>query len=194
MSPNWDGLTVVCIASGPSLTPEDCERVREAGYPTVVTNTTFKACPWAAALYGFDARWWMRYHEEVEQVFRGRRFGGSMLCGKHGAESTMGVPWFRQFTNSGVCAISLALSGNAARIVLLGYDAGRGPNGETHHHGPHPNGLSDADSMGNWKRQFEIVAKDAAKRDVPILNASRRTRLTCFPRVALEDALEMQTA
>ncbi len=187
--PKWDGRTVVCIASGPSLTAEDCELVRSSGHPVVVTNTTFRLCPWADALYAHDARWWKRYHEEVKQGFRGRRFGSSMLCENYSANPSVGLLWFRQFSNSGVCAISLALGGEAARVVLLGYDASLGPNGETHHHGDHPPELSNAESMGKWARQFELVAKDARARDVEVVNVSRRSALTSFPRATLEDVL-----
>ena len=59
--PDWRGRTVVCIASGPSLTAEDCELVRESGCPVIVTNTTFRLCPWADMLYAFDRPWWNHY-------------------------------------------------------------------------------------------------------------------------------------
>lgn len=108
----------------------------------------------------------------------------------------MGVPWFRQLTNSGACAISLALAGSAARVVLLGFDCGLGPNGETHHHGDHPPELSNAESMEGWPRQFALVANHAKSLGVSVVNSSRRTRLESFPRAALEDALreELQAA
>jgi len=57
---HWFTAHVVCIASGPSLTRADVERVREwrqeAGAPTkrrvIVVNTSYKIAPWADALYG----------------------------------------------------------------------------------------------------------------------------------------------
>lgn len=185
----WDGRTVVCIASGPSLTREDCELVRESGYPTIVTNTTFRMCPWANILFGFDARWWKHYRDEVAS-FRGERLSSSMVAVNYGATVvSLG------YRNSGACAVALAMSRGASRVVMLAYDADLGPDGETHHHGSHPPELSNAESMGDWPEQFLRLAKVARRRGVTILNASRRTSLTCFPLVALEDALrEEQTA
>ena len=175
----------VCLASGPSLTAEDCELVRHSGHPTIVTNTTFRLCPWADVLFGFDIAWWRLYLEEVRRVFRGRLICGSRLAPKYGLEGVaLGI-----YRNSGACAGAVALREGATRVVLLGYDADLGPDGETHHHGDHPPELRNADSMGEWPRQFEALAKDAKRRGTEIVNASRRTSLSVFPRAALEDAL-----
>ena len=175
----------VCVASGPSLTAEDCELVRQSGHPTIVTNTTFRDCPWADVLFGFDIAWWRLYLDEVRQGFGGRLICGSRLGPKYGLESVH----LAAYRNSGACAASIALREGAARVVLLGFDAGLGPKGETHYHGDHPAELRNADSMGEWPRQFALLAKDAKRRGAEIVNASRRTRLSMFPRVALEDAL-----
>ncbi len=53
--PDWRGRTVACFASGPSLTIEDCVSARDAGCPTIVSNTTYRLTPWADALYAHDA-------------------------------------------------------------------------------------------------------------------------------------------
>jgi len=187
--PDWSGRTVVCIASGPSLTSEDCEMVRAAGHPVVVTNTTFRLCPWADTLYAYDTHWWKRYHEEAKAGFSGRRFAAYPAAANYGAEPSLGLPWMRTFHNSGACAISLAVAGCAAKIVMLGYDAGMGPAGETHWHGDHPQELSNAASMSAWPLQFKLAARDAQRKGVAVVNASRRTRLTCFPRGELEAEL-----
>lgn len=186
--PQWEGRTVFCIASGPSGTQEDCELIRQSGHPVIVTNTMFRWCPWADALYAFDAKWWKVYHEEVKTAFAGRKFGGTMICGNYGAEVTAGAPWFRQFSNSGACAVSLAISGKPSRIVMTGFDAAPW-DGRTHCHGDHPAPLGNANSSANWLHQFEALAKYAAQAGIEVVNASRRTRLTCFPRVELEAAL-----
>lgn len=187
--PQWEGRTVVCIASGPSGTPEDFEKVRASGHPVIVTNTMFRACPWADALYAFDAKWWRIYHEEVKATFAGRKFGGTLICGNYGAEVTAGAMWFRQFSNSGACAVSLGISGKPKRVVLLAYDGGFWEDGKKHSHDDHPLPLGNASSMVNWAHQFDMLAKYVAQAGVEVVNASRRTRLTCFPRVELEAVL-----
>lgn len=181
------GRTAVCIASGPSLTPEDCEAVHAVGLPTIVTNTTFRLCPWADVLFGFDGRWWREYRGEIDASFKGHRLTCSALK-MVGAESLHQVPWFRQFANSGASAISLAIAAGARRIVLLGYDCQR-TGGQTHWHGDHPKSLTNAKSLPNWPQIFAKVAK-FAKGKAEIVNCSRATALNCWPRIELADALE----
>lgn len=185
--PDWSGKTVVCIASGPSLTPSDCEKVRASGHPVIVTNTTYRLCPWADALFGFDSKWWKVHHEEVK-AFEGRKFTASPLAVKYGAEMIGGMPWFSTYRNSGACAVSLAMGGRSKRIVLLGFDASF-DKGKTHWHGDHPKGLENAGTIATWGWLFGILATRATAAGVDVVNASRRTALTCFRRADLEDVL-----
>lgn len=185
--PDWRGSTVVCIASGPSLTAEDCELVRASGHTTIVTNTTFRACPWAHGLYAFDSKWWRLYIEEIRSTFAGILFTQS-LSARKGVICVAAEPRFRNFGNSGACAISLAIVAGATRVVMLGYDCGL-TGGRSHHHGDHPTELNNCGSIGRWPIQFARLARYAQSRRAVVLNASRETALTCFPRVALEQAL-----
>ena len=182
--PDWSGKRAIVIGSGPSLTAEDCELVRASGHPVVVTNTTFRACPWADALFAFDAKWWQVYQEEVFATFAGRKVSSSHLAGKYDVEI---IP--RRHRNSGAAAVGLAMDYGAERVVLLGFDLQVGPNGESHWHGDHIHGLGNTQSIGDWPRHFKILAKHAEKKGVEIVNASRRTALQAFPLVTLEDVL-----
>lgn len=183
--PDYTGRTVICIASGPSLTKEDCDTVKTSGLPTIVTNTTFKLCPWADVLFGFDAKWWHYYHEEVKQVFKGRLLSVSHAVRRLGVESLHNADWFQGFGNSGACAIALAIAGNANKIVLLGYDCGSA----THWHGDHPKELTNCLSIRRWPAQFASMAKLADSKGIPVINASRETMLTCFKRGTLLELL-----
>lgn len=182
--PQWAGKTVVCIGSGPSLTAEDCDLVRASGHPVIVTNTTFRLCPWADALMAADVKWWIVYHREVAATFAGFRWSSSPLTKKYGAEVIA-----RCYSNSGAGAVARAMELGSVRIVLLGFDACFGVDGSTHHHGDHVAGLRNADSIRAWHSQFKYLAKSAARNGVQIINSSRRTALGMFPRVSLDDAL-----
>lgn len=188
--PQWSGRTVVCVGSGPSLRAADCELVKASGHPVVVTNTTFRMCPWADILFGFDLKWWRIYSAEVAATFAGRKIGGSPLATRYGAESPYmdGQPWFGLYRNSGCCAGAIAIASGAQRIVLLGYDAGF-DEGRRHWHEDHPRGLENASTVADWHRLFGILAKNARRNGVEIVNASRRTALACFRRRDLESAL-----
>lgn len=178
----WTGKTVVCIASGPSLTPEDVEKVRHL--PCIVTNTTFRDALWAEVLIAHDSKWWKKYREEAELKFPGMLVGGR---GKGGRIHCLAdVPWLVSYGNSGALAIVLALYGGAERVLMLGFDCQK--TGEkVHHFGDHPPGMGNALSMPQWPRIFKMVAKYASGRKV--VNCTRQTVLTCFPRMKLEDAL-----
>lgn len=184
---DWRGETVICIASGPSLTAEDCDLVR--GRVAIVTNTTFRLCPWAAALYAFDRQWWNRYIDEVRKVFAGRKLCQSQHLIRKDIECVRKMLGFRSFGNSGACAMSVAISAGAKRLVMLGYDCDYSDDGKSHHHGDHPEGLRNCDTMPRWPGQFERLANYAMKRGVEVVNASRATELKCFPRAELADAL-----
>lgn len=185
--PDWTGRTVVCIASGPSLTKEDCEAVHRSGHVTVVTNSTFRLCPWADVLFAHDSRWWRANPDAMQ--FMGRKISGSSLARNLGVESVFCSNWISARGNSGASAIAIAVAGNAAKIVLLGFDCSFDGD-RKHWHADHPHGMSNCQSINSWPRQFGIAAKLAAKAGVPVVNASRRTALTCFERGELEAALQ----
>lgn len=186
----WAGRTVACIASGPSLTADDCEAVRQAGLPTIVTNTTFRLCPWADVLMAFDGKWWAHYADEVQASFKGQRIACSKASVKYGATNIGVEKWFKSFNNSGAAAIALAAFGGADRIVLLGYDCQK-TGGKTHHHGDHPAALSNARSIGNWPTHFKNVARFAAEKGTAVVNCTRETALKCFERSHLAAELQI---
>ena len=184
----WKEKTVVCIASGPSLTPQDCDLVFRAGLPTIVTNTTFRLAPWAHVLIGFDAKWWTTYLREIRETFRGE----CITCAAarlDGVTSLATEFWFRPFGNSGAAAVSLAIAANAQRVIMVGYDAQKAPDGRAHWHADHPAPLSNAKSIANWPNKFDRLANYASKQRVEVINASRASALKQFPRADLEAVL-----
>jgi len=89
--------------------------------------------------------------------------------------------------NSGFQALGLALHFGVSRVLLLGYDM-QVLGAVTHWHGNHARlGNPRRDRMSEWRERF---AQLAAQARVPIVNATRETALTCFPRVELQTALE----
>jgi hypothetical protein len=183
--PDWSGRTVVCIASGPSLTAEDCERVKASGHPTIVTNTTFRIAPWADVVFGMDKAWWEHHHKEVKSVCTGRLMSTSHAAKAYGAESLFPCAWKPNALNSGAAAIQLALAGKPEKVILLGYDC-QETGGKKHWHGDHPKGCGNAHSLKRWPKHFDHIAKHAEGK---VVNATRETALRCFPRIDLQAAL-----
>ncbi len=189
----WKGQTVVCIASGPSLTQADCDAVHASGLKTIVTNTTFRRCLWADALMGFDCKWWKEYGAEVSKTFKGARFAYPLGAKQYGARPLFQEKWFKHFHNSGASAVSLAIAAGAARVLMLGYDCQK-TGGRTHWHPDHPGPLGNARSLANWPTQFKNVARFADQQGVSVVNVSRETALKMFPRISLEKALGIEEA
>ncbi|QDH62157.1 hypothetical protein FKQ53_09430 [Pandoraea pnomenusa] len=80
----------------------------------------------------------------------------------------------------------LAAHWGARSIFLLGYDVQR-TYGRAHWHVDHPKGLGNAGSLEHWPRHFSDVA--ARLRNTRIINCSRQTALSSFPRRSLESCL-----
>lgn len=89
--------------------------------------------------------------------------------------------------NSGFQAVGLAMLFGAARVVLLGYDM-QATGRRLHWHADHQGKLANPvpGKFRDWQRNFAALASEAT---VPIVNASRETGLTCFPRVQLSEVL-----
>lgn len=195
------GAVVVVIASGPSLTVDDCETVREwrgagAARRVVVVNTSFQRAPWADALYACDHGWWKTWFQRASfatssefwtidrraaQEF-GLRLVALAACGGHGGRPGA----IRHWRNSGFQAVQLALQAGAARVVLLGFDMKFTAEGRKHWHADHAGRNPAARSFKGWIAGFDALAAAAP---VPIVNASADTALACFPRMPLAAAL-----
>lgn len=177
-----------CLASGPSLTPADVELVREwrgtdDDHDVIVANTTFRAAPWADALYAMDRRWWIVHSKEL-RGFKGRMFSPYPIS-ESGIDVTH-LQNFKHFSNTGAGAIALAMERGARVVYLLGYDGKRDARGRSHWHTDHPKPLSNALSILRWGNFFNQVARYARHRGVVLMNCSRETSYTLFTRVDLE--------
>lgn len=93
----------------------------------------------------------------------------------------------KTFRNSGAAAIVYAITHLKAReVLLLGYDCSFW-HGKKHWHADHPKGLGNAGTIGNWPEGFKKLAHTYPNK--AIINCSRRTALTMFPRDRLENRL-----
>lgn len=172
-----------CImASGPSLTADDVKLVQQSGIKTIVTNSTWQAAPWADHIFAADCEWWDKHREAVPAG--PRRWTSSKSAANRYRDLCLFE--FRIGGNSGAQAIRLAMNLGATEIILLGFDCSV-KNG-THWHGDHTLTKNpDENRCKVWLRQFHDIPRGMCR----IINCSRETEITAFPRMTLEAALNV---
>lgn len=198
----WSGATMILMATGPSLCLADIDRARSSGHPILVINDAFKVCPGADILYAADGRWWQWNADIPDQNFPAWRFSIDPVArewradvhvltwtGRLGLEkSAWGV---RKGGHGGYQAINVAAHTGAKRLLLLGYDLQPSTTDPGCHHsslvGEHPDG-SHPHYVERVKAYDSLVAP-LAELQIEVLNVSRETAITAFPRGRLEDAL-----
>lgn len=202
--------TIVCIGGGPSLLPADVELCRGRAR-VIAINDAYRLAPWADVLYAADLKWWA-HHAGVPD-FEGRKYAvTSNVQSVADFKAWPDIDVLKQATevegmsrdpsalcigpfggaNSGYQAIGLAVHLGASRIVLLGYDMAPGERGESHWFGEHPQGFNPM-HFGRYARAFDTLVDPLKARGIEVINCSRRTALTQFPRLPLDQVLVSDT-
>lgn len=190
----WLGEVAVCIASGPSLTPEDVEYCRGKARVLVI-NTSLLLAPWADAFHACDLRVW-QWHRTAALAFGGLKFSMDAGAAAYGATVLKnGGVWglssdpttICNGRNSGYQGINIASLLGVSTIVLLGYDMQPGPTGASHWHGEHPN--KGQPPYSACVAAFKSLVAPLAEAGIAVVNCTPRTALTCFPHADLREVL-----
>lgn len=151
--------------------------------------------PWADVLYAADTDWWENNNGVPE--FMGQKWTVSAEAAEkyklNHINYDTGLVWgsvpgiIATGGNSGFQAINLAVQRGAKKIIMLGYDMGFSSkkhwwDGEIKRESRY----SNYDGPDGWIEKFKKAAKIIP---VPVVNVSRETALTCFPRANIEDVL-----
>lgn len=200
----WEGMTVVAMATGPSLTRQQANLVAVADLPVIAVNDNGidverdgevvpAMAPQAAILYASDADWW-RTNSQAALKFPGLKVTCMDSCEFKSVKllKQTGMVGFdpnpkhiRTGGNSGYAALHIAIQAGARRVLLLGYDMG---NSAGHHwFGKHQRGLrtTDTGSFARWVDRFPALSGQGAE----IINCSPGSALKCFPTANLVEAL-----
>lgn len=196
-SPDWRGETGFIIAGGSSVKGQPIERLK--GQRVIVINSSYQIAPFADYLIFSDERWWTNNKGKLGE------FSGRVICawerlidpailkvgrrkppGLSRDPSVVTVNW-----TTLTAAIDVMAHLGVLRIVLLGADMKRGPNGECHHHKPHPWKLLDI----NFPKQIEDLKSLVAplkQRGIEVINCSPGTSLPFWPVMNLSDVLDAE--
>jgi hypothetical protein len=189
------------VASGPSLTKADIEKVEGAQIKTIVVNDNYRIAPFALHLYACDPKWWSHWIDDVRAKFKGecwtqdeptaQRYGIRYIQSVNRAGLSVDSNVIHQGSNSGYQAINLALHLGAQRVLLLGYDCGitnrHIKRGQTHWFGSHPPGLELKSPYNSMRRKFEEMKPE--RYGLEVINCTRDTTLTCFLRLPIDKAV-----
>lgn len=134
-----------------------------------------------------DRPWWLMWGDDVAEKFKGQRYSTNLIDRRYSV-TRLHAPTFEGYGNSGAACVSLAVDAGARRVILLGYDC-QATGGKKHWHGDHPRTLGNAAAMPKWLSKFEKLARDKAGHE--IINCTRETALTCWPRMPLTEALAL---
>lgn len=176
--------TWVCVASGPSLTREDCTLIEESQLPVIAVNSSWEMIPGCQYVYAGDHTWWAANFNDVPA-------DKCRFTSVHATATQFSINYFeppvRGSFNSGQRAILLAKHLGAKRIILLGYDCSL--KAGIHWHGKHERGLRnpDADSLKRWRGEFRQVLPVVGEGN--IINCTRHTELDMFQVGNLEEEL-----
>ena len=97
--------------------------------------------------------------------------------------------------NSGAASISLAAQLGVKKIYLLGFDMQVGEKGNQHFHSHYKSGKIDAAKnprklpFNRHLQCFPIIARDAKRLGIEIINVNPDSKITAFKRVKLSDVL-----
>ncbi len=189
----WPESTIVCLASGPSLTQADVDFCRGKAR-VIAIKDTIRLAPWADVLYACDAKWW-RHHAKT-LTFTGPRYALESAAstwatvlqqtGDYGLETA--PTGLRTGRNSGYQAINLAVHLGAKLIALLGYDMQmKGPR-EYFFAGDHPYPHRRS-PFADFLRLFDTIVAPLQALGVRVVNCTRTTALKAFPCQTLEGVL-----
>lgn len=182
------------IAPGPSMQRDDLDALRPVVHKAVAVNCAVFYAPWADVAFATDAVWW-RYYGPKIAWFKGKRVSRSYRS--HDVEQWRGK-WKRTGGNSGHMAIQYTVDHGATQVAIIGFDQQK-TDGKAHCHADHPRyvggqctNMANAGGIAAWPKAMEATAKDLRERHVEVINLSRETALTCFPRLSVEQFVEEQ--
>jgi len=212
VTPEWQDATAVLLGGGPSLTVEQVERIRrarEAGLVRVIAiNDAYRLAPFADVCYFADSEWWGWHKDRAEFIaFAGQKCSiadsGANITDKdvyilsnangrgHGYGLSLDPRQIVTGRNSGYQALNIAVLAGAKTVILLGFDA-REPStdGKTHWFGDHPRREPIA-VYAEYRKAFSAGAGAIEAAGVRVVNCSPGSAIDAFPKMELEDALQL---
>lgn len=193
VEPIWEGQTVVIVGSGPSLSLQQIRTVAiaraEKHCRVIAVNDAIYPCFWADWLHAGDLKWW-RWHIHRINDFTGIRttvsddVPGPWVNGYLEYSGDLGFDPDSSKCKSGGSsayqAACIAVHTGAKRIILLGIDMKRGPDGQVHWFGEHPERTTVNYAVA-MAPKWDTLKPTLEERSIEVINCSPGTALETFP-------------
>lgn len=195
----FDGLRVVIIAGGSSVTLPDIHAIaqarlrQESDLRVIAINDAIFPAFWADWVHACDARWWEWHYHKLGD-YRGIRTtldekvpeGWAMRLKNTGQTGFDEDPAnCRTGSNGAYQAMHSAIHAGVREICLVGVDMDL----EGHWHPPRE-GVRHCDRPNVMLPKFESLAPALAERGIGVVNASQRSLLEVWPKASLESFLQ----
>lgn len=129
----YPGATIVCCATGPSITAGQVQVARERGWILYACNDAFRLVPDCALLHACNWQWWDARWNEVKSLAcekwttrkeSAEKYGINWIDEKPGyGQGLSPTPdYLHHGHGSGYQLVGMAHRAKARRIILLGYD------------------------------------------------------------------------
>ena len=97
-------------------------------------------------------------------------------------------------SNSGWQALNLTAQAGANPIILLGYDGQPGKDGRSHWSGGHAHEVTTQEAYAAYRRSFSAAETALKMAGIQVINSSPGSAIGAFPKLELEEALQLVEA
>lgn len=206
----FQGQTIACIATGPSLTLQQVEAARQKGFVLFGCNNVWRDVPDLSLLYACNEGWWVQYWSDdlakypaekwTTNRVAAKKYGLNWIDERDSTGLSRDPSYVHHGHGSGYTMLNLAHLMGAARVVLLGYDCKYAPDyngtdhkpGSTprHYFGEYPSALLHWPIFslkdGVHVEMVKLYASVAMQNSVEVVNCTPGSAIDCFPRREIE--------
>jgi hypothetical protein len=195
----FEGEKAFVMATGPSLDQDVIDRIySESGWRYIGISDCYRSCPFLDFFYACDTRWWNIHYQKVidwggcdngywctETATKKSHPDLHWIMGSGGQGWSNDPNKIHYGSNSGFQITNIAFLLGIKYMVLVGFNM-MVVNDRKHFFGDHPKGLTQNGSYQSFASQFNHIKPPP---DVKVINATSPTKLSCFTKMRLDDAI-----
>lgn len=193
----YEGRPIVLCATGPSLTDEVVETIREFKDKVVVfgINDSYRIIDFLDEFYACDTRWWTTHGKAFREKYpelsawtqcqeSARQYNLNHIKGRHLKSFSESPGLIHYGKNSGYQALNIAYLMGGSKFILTGYNMQKV--GKTHFFGDHPPGLNRNSPYPEFVKQFGTIQLEICKK---VINCTPDSALNIFEKADLRETL-----